>query len=466
MKTFQNLFVAALMMSTFFACTQAGKEYKRKDPSIMEQLTPPPVENGENDSATITTQLIISGSKTTNLPNCITGNDGYVGGGFGNSAGEGSTICGGVNNQAPYFFATIGGGRENNATGPNSTIGGGHNNTSSGRRSTIGGGAANTASDLDTTIGGGSGNTASYRFSTIGGGTENLASGLDSVISGGANNQANGVFSSVLGGVNNQAIEIGSTVNGGAGNLASGVYAVIPGGFANQAGGDYSFAAGREASILAEHGGTFLFADSIDQVFTSQAKNEFAVRSTGGARFVTDADLNGNTVSGAQLRPRSNGWETMSVRNATREVSPEERGRILEQLMNVPIHTWSYGDQGATVRHMGVGGEEFHTTFKLGENNGYTSTGDLDGIALASIQGLYEIIDKQRLEIAHLQAEKSDIEERVGELESRIEALDETMANENDGGEQNDATSNTSWMMGLGLVAVVGWVVGGKYTHP
>jgi hypothetical protein len=410
MKTITALLVIAFSLSNFIACTPSGATRMIQTPSIQEQDAKAPSQNGENNTLTKMICGEMPGSGSTFLTNTITGNFGFVGGGHGNSAGEGSTIGGGAYNSALYFYATIGGGRENNASGPEATIGGGHHNISSGRRSTIGGGAANTASDLDTTIRGGSGNLASYRFSTIGGGTENIASGLDSLVSGGAHNRASGAFSSVTGGVNNQASEFGSTVNGGAGNMASGIYAVVPGGFANQAGGDYSLAAGRGARVLWEHPGTFLFADSTKRVFFSEAKNEFAVRSTGGARFVTGIDNDGNTTAGVQLLPGSNGWESLSDRNSTKGITPEERRLILDQLMNVPIRTWSYGDPGTPVRHMGPTGQEFFTAFSLGKDNGYTSTGDVDGVALASIQGLYEIIQQQNLELANLRMEKASKE--------------------------------------------------------
>ncbi|MEZ4849527.1 MAG: hypothetical protein R3B93_13090 [Bacteroidia bacterium] len=53
------------------------------------------------------------------------------------------------------------------------------------------------------------------------------------------------------------------------------------------AGGDYSFASGRHANIDANHDGSFLFSDSADFDFNSVVANEFAVRATGGVRFVT-----------------------------------------------------------------------------------------------------------------------------------------------------------------------------------
>jgi hypothetical protein len=68
----------------------------------------------------------------------------------------------------------------------------------------------------------------------------------------------------------------------------------VAGGYRNTAAGDYSFAAGRKANIDSAHDGAFLFADDNDYDFNSAAANEFAVRCTGGARFVTAIDGSGN----------------------------------------------------------------------------------------------------------------------------------------------------------------------------
>jgi hypothetical protein len=276
-----------------------------------------------------------------------------VGGGYGNTAGKDwATVGGGYSNSVIGVFGTVGGGEQNQANGERSTVGGGYENTASGRDATIGGGRGNTASGNGAVIaGGGSGtynpSTASGEYSTIGGGIWNTASGDLSTIAGGYNLRATGWMSTVGGGSNNEASEQAATVSGGMSNLASGGQAIVgggadniasglrstvgggwlnstsgehatvgggrdnvasataatvaggdtntasgwrsmvPGGVGNTAAGEHSFAAGRRAKAL--HNGAFVWADSHDADFTSDAANEFLVRAYNGVKIVRGA---------------------------------------------------------------------------------------------------------------------------------------------------------------------------------
>jgi len=179
---------------------------------------------------------------------------------------------------------------------------------------TVGGGAANRAGDNAgttsdrpyATVGGGYGNTASGDSATVGGGWYNTASGISATVGGGIINQASGNFATVGGGNINQASGNCATVGGGYGNQASGGCATVGGGIENFAAGDYSFATGYKAKIDAAHDGSFLFSDSSNFDFNSSAANEFAVRATGGARFVTAIDGSGNPTMSFVMTPSGN----------------------------------------------------------------------------------------------------------------------------------------------------------------
>ena len=131
-------------------------------------------------------------------------------------------------------------------------------------------------------------------FSVISGGAANKAFGYISTVAGGKLNEASGNFSAIGGGFGNKTQGIAGTVSGGDSNEANGVYSSVGGGRNNLAGGDYSFASGRRAKIDADHDGSFLFSDQNNFDFNSATSNEFAVRSTGGVRFVTAIDGSGN----------------------------------------------------------------------------------------------------------------------------------------------------------------------------
>jgi hypothetical protein len=133
---------------------------------------------------------------------------------------------------------------------------------------------------------------------TVGGGTVNTAGGLFATVGGGYGNTASNTNATVGGGEGNTASSRYATVNGGSGNSASGFGATVSGGAGNTAGGDYSFAAGAHAVIrdataagnTTGDQGTFLWSDSNMYPFNSITSNEFAVRVTGGMRFVTAID--------------------------------------------------------------------------------------------------------------------------------------------------------------------------------
>lgn len=363
-----------------------------------------------------------------------------VGGGFANYAmAVGAIIAGGSANVVweDAKYATIGGGSNNRVSGEYTTIGGGHINRVSGTDATISGGSDNQAMEEGATVGGGYDNVSDGAFSTVGGGVYNAANGRISTVGGGGGNEASEWSSTVGGGVNNTAsggnatiagggwntASVGiATVGGGAQNIASGTGATIPGGQLNVAAGKYSFAAGYRAKIEKNHDGAFLFADENDYDFTSQHANEFAIRATGGARFVTGIDhQTGDPTAGVVLWQGGNSWAPMSDQNAKDNITPVDGRDVLSNLVEIPIMTWNYKSQDPAVRHIGPMAQDFHTTFGVGEDDKHISTVDADGVALVAIQGLYQIVREQETRINSLTQKNADLESQIADLESPME---------------------------------------------
>lgn len=181
---------------------------------------------------------------------------------------EGQTISGGANNVASGEHATVAGGSGNQATHQRTTIGGGRDNIADNYNATVGGGLGhNDPGDEGFQAG---------DASTIGGGFWNVAGGTDG---GGFNRNQ-----TVGGGRENEATAQEATVGGGRDNTVSGMRATVPGGMENVADGNYSFAAGRNAT--ANHDGSIVFGDSSTSEVTSQSTNE--------ARFQMDAAVEGD----------------------------------------------------------------------------------------------------------------------------------------------------------------------------
>jgi len=316
-----------------------------------------------------------------------------------------ATVGGGRENSASYFYATIGGGYANTASGRDTVVGGGSRNTASNARATVGGGIQNNASAPDTTIAGGAYNLASDDYATIGGGTRNMATGFSSTIAGGVGNTTSADQATIAGGLGNQTTAAYATVSGGHDNIASGAYSASPGGMLNIAGGNYSLASGYRAQVDADHPGVFLFSDSNDFDFQSEAANEFAVRATGGVRFVTSIDENGNPIAGISLPSGSGAWSTLSDRALKDDISSVDPEQILASLADLPISSWHYIGQDSLINHIGPMAQDFYSSFGFGEDDQHISTVDADGISLAAIQGLYSIVQDQEAKISALEAQ-------------------------------------------------------------
>ncbi|MHC5054213.1 MAG: LamG-like jellyroll fold domain-containing protein [Planctomycetota bacterium] len=141
---------------------------------------------------------------------------------------------------------------------------------------------------------GASANRATDDYAAIGGGLGNVAGSDDS-------DRTNALAATVGGGQANSATDQHATVSGGAGNAAISQYATVPGGNFNLAAGASSLAAGNRAK--ANHAGAFVWGDSNAFDFASLAANEFSVRATGGARFVTKINTAsvGETLGGVEV---------------------------------------------------------------------------------------------------------------------------------------------------------------------
>ncbi len=425
-----------------------------------------------NRVETGTVAATISGGGRLGFPNRVYGEMGTVGGGAGNEAFSTATVGGGAGNLASGIRSTIAGGENNAATRDSASIGGGYGNLATASHATVAGGISNAATEVDATIGGGSGNAASERHSTVGGGSvnkasgfaaaivggvynvasatystagggiANVSSGMESTVSGGAGNHASGESAFIGGGMNNHVTGPYSTIGGGRANVAgndasrqcvyatvgggmenkaSGSYSVVPGGSQNHAAGDHGFAAGSQARIEPGHDGVFLYSDHKGVEFPSAGPNEFAARATGGVRFVTGIDASGHSLAGVRLSPGSGSWETLSDRRMKTSFSSVDGQDILERLKSLPIMSWRYRAEDSGIRHIGPTAQDFNKAFQFGADEHYISSVDADGIAMAAIRSLYEMVKERDKTIeAH--------ENRIHEMETQLALQNKLMA--------------------------------------
>lgn len=386
-----------------------------------------------------------------------------IGGGYDNEVSGGQliangTIGGGVFNVATGFAATIAGGHGNQASGEWSSMGGGGFNAASGRSSTASGGEYNVASGAGSTVGGGGwnggasgGNQALGTASTIGGGFSNLisADGGFGTVGGGQQNQisapagTNLNIATIGGGFNNKVTLGGGTVGGGNGNTSSGFDATVGGGFGNTASGGastvpggnsnlaqgaFSFAAGRRAK--ANNDGCFSWADSNNFDFACGLNNAFTARATGGVYLVTGINGSGANAAGVQVAAGGNAWSALSDRDSKANFTPVDGRAVVEKLAGIPVSTWNYKTQDEAIRHIGPMAQDFAAAFKVGEDDKHITTIDADGVSLAAIQGLYQMVQERDLRIRQLEAELKAhsglLSEMRRDLEARVSALERT----------------------------------------
>jgi endosialidase-like protein len=259
----------------------------------------------------------------------------------------------------------------------------------------VGGGFTNRAGDLG-------GTTSDREAATVGGGFSNLANGALSFIGGGQGNTTNEVY---------------GAIGGGASNVTSGYAATVPGGYLNTALADYSFAAGVRAK--ANHAGAFVWGDNTAADVASTGVNQFIVRASGGmwlgttsAPSITIASDFLNTSTGAHLTI-GGAWTNSSDFDRKQDFEPIDNHDVLARVASLPISRWSYKAESCSVRHIGPTGQDFAAAFGLGSDDKSIATVDADGVALASIQALYEIVTEKDRQIAAL-------EERLSRLEALV----------------------------------------------
>ena len=105
--------------------------------------------------------------------------------------------------------------------------------------------------------------------------------------------------------------------------------------------------------------------------------------------------------------------------------------RSLAYYSRLPLSTWSYQAQGGETRHMGPMAQDFHAAFGLGEDERYISSVDADGVTLAAIQGLYQLLLEKDREMEEFEEAYIYIEllrNQNKSLERELRAVEQVVA--------------------------------------
>lgn len=156
-------------------------------------------------------------------------------------------------------------------------------------------------------------------------------------------------------------------------------------------------------------------------------------------------------------------WTNASDRNLKENLVPINPLWYLEQVAQLPLSTWNYISEGSEISHVGPMAQDFYAAFGLGEDDQHIGTVDANGVALAAIQGLYQLtqdqqtqIESQQETLTQLTSDNAALQEQVTDLEERLTALEQAIQSG-----QPVQASGTSASWGIVLLGVIGTGVWG-----
>ena len=107
--------------------------------------------------------------------------------------------------------------------------------------------------------------------------------------------------------------------------------------------------------------------------------------------------------------------------NAKENFNPVDTAEILDLISELPLTTWSYLDSDPGTRHIGPMAQDFNPLFDVGEYEDYISAIDSSGVALAAIQELSSIAERQAAQIEQLKRQNEALNSRLQTLEVKNE---------------------------------------------
>src|SRR5690348_4374220 len=106
----------------------------------------------------------------------------------------------------------------------------------------------------------------------------------------------------------------------------------------------------------------------------------------------------------------NNAGASLSDRNKKANFAAVNAREVLGRVVSLPIETWNYLSQGPAIRHIGPMAQDFHTAFGVGEDDTHINMVDANGVALAAIQGLYQLVQEQEMQLTVLAARLATLE--------------------------------------------------------
>ena len=137
-----------------------------------------------------------------------------------------------------------------------------------------------------------------------------------------------------------------------------------------------------------------------------------AQNNPGGGTVLMRLDSAGNLHTNGAVNPSSD-------RHLKANFSTVNPRSVLARLASIPIQTWNYKSEPESVRHIGAMAQDFRAAFNLGMDDKHISTVDADGVTMAAIQGLYQMMREKDKQIARLQAQVTQLQRTARKKRAR-----------------------------------------------
>ncbi len=177
--------------------------------------------------------------------------------------------------------------------------------------------------------------------------------------------------------------------------------------------------------VLANNGHVRIVTNNNDEGGSWTLANrgvDFIINRNGSGVTEFDLDENtGNLTIAGTLTQNSD-------RNAKENFEAVDPQEILRKVAQLDITTWNFKREGGEIRHMGPMAQDFSALFGLGEHEDKISIVDVDGVALAAVKGLHDLLAEKMVEVDERDALIDRLLERDKEISNRLQDLERRMA--------------------------------------
>ena len=123
--------------------------------------------------------------------------------------------------------------------------------------------------------------------------------------------------------------------------------------------------------------------------------------------------------SGGCILSGASGWLCSSDRNLKTDIQPINPLAILQRVAAMPVSSWSMQAMPGR-KQIGPMAQDFFAAFHLGDTDTMISTTDAQGVALAAIQGLNQLVEEKDAEIKKQGSRIKLLEDALATIQTRL----------------------------------------------